>query len=374
MNAVLQPTLDITDPHARLRRGFADARRPPARRHRDIAEQLGVSEGELVAAHAGFFDREESPLRAVRLAPQWPAIVAAIESLGEVTALTRNVSCVHEKVGTYRGASVNGQPGGQVGLVLGGAIDLRVFYSAWAHGFGVQEETPHGTQRSLQFFDAQGTAIHKVFLREASELDAYASLLARFGAEQIFAGIAPEPAPAPRPERPDEQVDVVAFQAAWSALRDTHEFFGLLRHHGVSRTQALRLASPAFARSVDAGAVQEVLSRAAQSGTSIMVFVGNPGIIQIHSGPVQRVELMGPWLNVLDPGFNLHLREDHVANAWIVRKPTVDGLVSSLELFDAEGNTIAMLFGERKPGQAERCDWRELLGSVAGEAPAGCAA
>ncbi|HEX2013077.1 MAG TPA: hemin-degrading factor, partial [Roseateles sp.] len=44
------------------------------------------------------------------------------------------------------------------------------------------------------------------------------------------------------------------------------------------------------------------------------------------------------------------------------------GLVSSLELFDAEGRTIAMLFGERKPGQAERCDWRALLDSLCGEA------
>jgi putative hemin transport protein len=64
---------------------------------------------------------------------------------------------------------------------------------------------------------------------------------------------------------------------------------------------------------------------------------------------------------VLDPGFNLHLREDHIASAWIVRKPTVDGLVTSLELFDADGNVIAMLFGERKPGKPELDQWRALV-------------
>jgi putative hemin transport protein len=184
----------------------------------------------------------------------------------------------------------------------------------------------------------------------------------------------PTAEPPPKPETPDEQVDAVAFQAAWAALRDTHEFFGLLRRHGVTRTQALRLASPEFAQTVEPGTAQELLLRAAQQGVPIMVFVGNPGMIQIHSGPVRRVELMGPWLNVLDPGFNLHLREDHIASAWLVRKPTVDGLVSSLELFDSAGRTIAMFFGERKPGQAERCEWRELLANVANEAGAGCAA
>lgn len=370
MNAVIDhATASSADAHAKLRRAFAEARQPPARRHRDIAELLGVSEGELIAAHAAHFDVEESPLVAQRLKPAWPAIVEAVEDLGEVTALTRNASCVHEKVGTYSHASVDGT----VGLVLAGAIDLRVFYSAWAHGFAVQERTERGMQRSLQFFDAQGTAIHKVFLREASDLAAYEALVARFANTGSAApGIAVQPAAPAKAETPDAEVDVTAFQAAWAALRDTHEFFGLLRRHGVSRTQALRLASPEFVQAVDTGAAQEVLSRAAQAGTPIMVFVGNPGMIQIHGGPVQKVAVMGPWLNVLDPGFNLHLREDHIASAWLVRKPTSDGLVSSLELFDAEGRTIAMFFGERKPGQAERCEWRQILAGVAAE-PAWCA-
>lgn len=368
MNARLDT---LQDPHANLRRAFAEARQPPAGRHRDIADDLGVSEGELIAAHATGFDVDESPLRAQRLRAEWPAIVQAIESLGDVTALTRNVSCVHEKVGTYSGASVDGQ----VGLVLGGAIDLRVFYATWAHGFSVREHTPRGLQCSLQFYDAHGTAIHKVFLREGSDLAAYERLVEQFNdAESTTPGIVPTPEVPPKAETPDDQVDAVAFQAAWAALRDTHEFFGLLRRHGVTRTQALRLASREFVQPVETGTAQELLQRAAQQGVPIMVFVGNPGMIQIHSGPVRRVELMGPWLNVLDPGFNLHLREDHIAQAWLVRKPTVDGLVSSLELFDSAGRTIAMFFGERKPGQAERCEWRELLAGVVNEAGAGCAA
>jgi putative hemin transport protein len=370
MNALLEPIGNTTaDFHARLRRAFAAGRQPPARRHRDIADDLRVSEGELIAAHATGFDLDESPLRAQRLRAEWPAILQALESLGDVTALTRNASCVHEKVGTYRGASVDGQ----IGLVLGSDIDLRVFYGHWAHGFAVREHTPRGLQCSLQFFDAHGTAIHKVFLRDADNRAAYDHLVEQFAdTDAIEPGIVPLPEPAPKPETPDGEIDAPAFRAAWAALRDTHEFFGLLRRHGVSRTQALRLASPEFTQAVEPGAAQELLLRAAQQGVPIMVFVGNLGMIQIHSGPVHRVELMGPWLNVLDPGFSLHLREDQIASAWLVRKPTVDGLVSSLELFDAAGRTIAMFFGERKPGQAERCEWRELLASLADDATARC--
>ena len=106
-----------------------------------------------------------------------------------------------------------------------------------------------------------------------------------------------------------------------------------------------------------------------------MVFVGSAGCIQIHTGPVKRVEPMefegkdagAPvvrWLNVLDPGFNLHLREDLIAQVWVVEKPTSDGVVTSLEAFDVNGDLMAMFFGARKPGKPEFQAWRDILGHL----------
>lgn len=354
---------------AQIREAFARLRRE-GQRHRDIAAQLSVSEGELIAAHVGAVDEASPPiLRATRLRADWPALIASLEPLGEVMALTRNASCVHEKIGVYRRASHNGP----VGLVLDSAIDLRVFYAQWAHGFAVSESGERDTQLSLQFFDAQGVAVHKVIMKPQSDAQAYAALVTAFLHEDQSLGLQAQATAARVSETPDEQVNVAAFRQDWRALRDTHEFFGLLKQHKVSRTQALRLAEPAFAQQVDVSSAQQILSQAAQDGVSIMVFVGNPGMIQIHTGPVRRVAMMGPWINVLDADFNLHLREDHIATAWVVRKPTTDGLVTSLELFDAEGEVIAMFFGERKPGKPELCEWRALVDNLLKE-PQPCAA
>jgi putative hemin transport protein len=110
--------------------------------------------------------------------------------------------------------------------------------------------------------------------------------------------------------------------------------------------------------------IRLLLQDVARIGLPIMCFVGNPGMIQIHTGPVRRVEVMGDWLNVLDPGFNLHLREDRIAAAWVVRKPTSDGPVTSVELFDADGDTMAMFFGERKPGKRELPGWRAMVDAL----------
>ena len=112
------------------------------------------------------------------------------------------------------------------------------------------------------------------------------------------------------------------------------------------------------------GSVTQLLNEAAFAGTPIMVFVSSGGCIQIHSGPVQRIEPMttpaAEWINVLDEKFNLHLRTDLIAHVWLVEKPTSDGIVTSVEVFDEYGDLMAMFFGARKPGKPELGAWREL--------------
>ena len=373
-----------------IRETFTSLRRSSKARHRDIAAQLGLSEGALIAAHVGV--TPEAPdviLHARRLRPEWPAIMAALETLGEVMALTRNASCVHEKTGVYRYVSQQPQPHPQqqqpqqqppIGLVQGGEIDLRIFYPHWAHGFAVVEQTGQGLQQSLQFFGTQGTAIHKVFLQQHSNRQAFTRLVDRFADRSQSEGLYPPARVAPATahlagtsERPDTAIDVAGFRRAWQCLRDTDDFSGLLSRFALTYTQALRLAEPRFAEQLATDDCQSLLQAAATNGVPIRVLVGNPGMVQIHSGTIHKVATAGPWLNVLDAGFNLHLRVDHIASAWVVKKPTVDGLVTSLELFDEQGDTIARFLGRRKPGQAEPCQWRILIENLQPE-PLPCGA
>jgi putative hemin transport protein len=326
-------------------------------RQRDAAQALGVAEGAIIAASVGRGDG----LRATRLTGPWPELFEEIPFLGKVMALTRNESTVHEKVGTYEKMSHEGL----VGLALGPDIDLRIFYMHWAHAYAVTEESPKGTARSLQVYDKYGCAVHKIFLRGTDDdLMTWYDFVERHADANQAAGEAFEtdrPAPS---ITPDVQIDAEGFRAGWRGMKDTHEFFPLLRRFKVARTQALRLAPDGLAYRVGKEAARQLLQEASQGGNSIMCFVGNPGMIQIHTGPVKRVEVMGNWLNVLDASFNLHMREDMIEEAWVVRKPTTDGVVTSVEFFEKNGDVMAMFFGERKPGKPELADWRALVDRI----------
>lgn len=317
----------------------------------DAARAFGVSEAELLAIDCGG--------SVTRLMGDWRELLGEFHRLGRVMALTRNAHAVHEKKGQY--APVSFQE--HVGLVLDPNIDLRLFMKNWALGFSVFNPESKGMKRSFQFFDAAGTSAHKVFVGDEGA-GVFDELTAQFhSANQSAAQTVSAPAVAAI-EKADDQIDAVALQEAWAGLQDTHDFFPLLKRFGVGRTQAHRLAGTRFAERLQVTAYRDVLQKAAGTELPIMVFVGNAGCIQIHSGPVRKVVELDRWFNVMDPDFNLHLSEAGVAEVWLTRKPTRDGVVTCVELFDDAGKDIAFIFGKRKPGIPELKEWRSLAESL----------
>ncbi len=325
----------------------------PKLRIRDAATELGVSEAELLATDCGG--------RVTRLAGDWTALLKELTKLGRVMCLTRNEHAVHERYGNF--LQVDFFHG--MGQVVGPDIDLRLFLNHWKHGFAVTDVTPDGDRQSFQFFDATGTAIHKVYLQKESNYAAYGELMNRFRAEDQGTVQEVAPAPVATPLLPDAEIDVAGFQQAWLELKDTHAFFMILGKYRVGREQALRLAPEGHAWRVTPAATKQMLETASAGETPIMVFIGNRGCLQIHTGPVKNIKMFGEeWLNVLDDEFNMHLRDTAVASAWVVRKPTSDGVVTSLELFDAESNNLVIFFGKRKPGEAEDENWRKIVAAL----------
>jgi putative hemin transport protein len=321
----------------------------PALRERDLAAQLGVSEAELVAAHCGD--------GVLRIEPRVNDILTGLGAVGEVMALTRNESAVHEKIGVYDKVIT----GNHNAMVLGEQIDLRIFPKLWAHGFAVEKRDGDDVRRSLQFFDAFGEAVHKVHLRAGSDVGAYQALVAALvSADQSQTVRLQEPGDEREADRSGASAGLDELRDRWSRLTDVHQFFLMLRDLKLGRQQAVRMIGGDYAWMLVPDALVAMLHHSVADQIPIMCFVANRGCIQIHSGPIQTVKPMGPWINIFDETFHLHLRLDHIRELWAVRKPTKDGHVTSIEAYDGRGEMIIQFFGKRHEGEDERGDWRFL--------------
>ncbi len=187
----------------------------PKMRERDLAAQLGISEAELVAAHCG--DGVQ------RIEPRVNDLLLGLEAVGEVMALTRNESAVHEKIGVYDKVHT----GDHAALVLGADIDLRIFPKVWAHGFAVEKRDGEEIRRSLQFFDEAGEAVHKVHLRPSSNLYAYQKLVAELASGDQSPAVALKGIATKEPVS-GEVGSAGELRERWSSMTNVHQFLGLL--------------------------------------------------------------------------------------------------------------------------------------------------
>ncbi len=321
----------------------------PKARARDFAQMHGVTEAELVAAHVGVWATviDATPDR----------LFPMIQQMGDVMALTRNASCVHERIGTYE----DYHAGPHAQMVLGAEIDLRMFPTHWVYGFAVQEAGEDGIKRSIQIFDAAGDAVHKVHLKPASDVAAFDRMVAalRLPDQSDTLTLAPRAAV----EGPRADADRAAvLRSEWDKMTDTHQFLKLVRKLKMNRLGAYRVAGAPHVRALAPEAVTLALREAAEQAVPVMIFVGNPGCIQIHGGTIEKIVPMGPWINVMDPRFNLHLRADHIAEVWCVTKPTQRGPAISIEAFDTEGALILQIFGYRK--DVDPAAWAAICASL----------
>lgn len=329
----------------------------PTLRIRDCAMELGVSEGELLATTVGDYT--------TALEGDWTALLSRLPELGRVMSLTRNEACVLEHKGSFQRVDIMGSPAHRMATVIG-PIETRVFFSAWKYGFAVRQATPNGLQQSIQIFDEGGQAVTKIFLQGAqgnklaSNQEAFDRLVHDFTApvqRQEIETVAVRETPT----KPMSELNRDALLTDWADMKDTHDFFGMLRKHGANRLDAVVLANGQFSYQVKSTALRTLLEAAAADKLPIMIFAGNRGNLQIHQGKVVTIRASENWLNVLDPDFNMHLREDLVDTVWVVKKPTTDGVVTGIEVFDKKKEMVAQFFGLRKPGIPELDAWRALV-------------
>jgi putative hemin transport protein len=275
---------------------------------RKSAAQLKITEAELVAAHSG-----EGPV--IRLNDDYEGQLNGLKKLGEVVAVTRSPHVIHEVRGCYPDARIFGKQG----LMVSDTIDLRLRMDHWAADsqFALTiadklsilmngDRRCTGSLRPMHPILPPGRpgkapmplkSNHRYLkwpwwtrLRKTKQSNLSRSPIRNRKPETRFV-------------KSSERMCV----RAWDALKDAHDFIPMLDHLGIERLAALRLAGEPYARRLSKEALIRLLKQAQKTALPIMVFAYSRGCTQIYSGILGQVEEFGEWLNVLDPGFNLHL-------------------------------------------------------------------
>lgn len=288
----------------------------------------------------------------VFLTGDWIALLSEIRRLGDVSVLSGNEAVMHLATGSYE--RFKGRDGS--GLVTSKGIDLRLFPSGWTYAAAILPAS--GSAPGFIFFNSAGTPVHRILLTETSNVAEFDAIVAQFkGAAPTLAltPVVPEAV-----EAPTEAVKT-AFLEGWRKMQDTHEFSGLLSTHKLSRMDALHLAEGEFTAQLDPVAYGALFEQLVDQEVAIMFFALNDGCVQISTGAINEINRTRGTLQLVEDDSRTVISLPRVKQVWRVSKPTERGLIHSLELYDANNQPVAYLFGSEKGDSTSIVKWKELL-------------
>jgi len=330
----------------------ADAKLKP----KDGADALGVSEAEILAVIA---DADAT----VRLDGDVQEIARRMIELGETISLTRNDSVVIERLSPFRRAALYG--GGR-GMLFKGTAELHVNFNHWRHAFATVVKAGEREMASLQFFDIDGSAVHKVYLRDKSNRAAYDDIVSAFRAADQNIELKTLPLPAPTPHRTPPGFNPAVFLAHWGALLYPSLFDTFLTRFAVSRIGALDCAKGHFARELDPAAFRGVFDRLAEIKIPFTASAGNWGCRQECHVTIDSANESGPFINAHEEAFHMHVRKDRLARLFAVTLPSRHGAVTQLELYGPDGSLSAFLSSPKESLDDDRDEWRALIADLPG--------
>lgn len=306
------------------------------------------SEADIMAARCG--------QQAKRLQPHWPTLLTHLSRLGPTLFVTRHGNTSHEKLLHLYKIALSGN----VASIHDQDGSLELDLSHWHCGFALHEgDDPHSACISLHFFDIHGKLLHSIYPMLSSMELGTAFLNKLYSADQTPQEFLLPPTQLRRRSR--ATVDTASLTVHWRHLQNCQAIPVILQKHQVSRLQALQALPPEFATPAARTAFQTLMQQTVERNMPVELSLFNPGVRQTHRGLLENHRGDGFANRSHDAWFRLNLDSLDLHSAWVVHKPTANGMVSSLELYNHHGEPVLMLSDMPNAGLPQTLEWQSLL-------------
>lgn len=224
----------------------------------------------------------------------------------------------------------------------------------------VTQRGPSKAKRSLQLFDRAGTLCHELRLRDEgrfADFDVLAELHAK--------GPLAFELPASRRKRRYDQVLVAgALRELWGAGCKDDEIAALLEDADKSRAWALRTVGSIWTERVVGEGPLSVMRRAVAGHLTLTVTLRHDGVEHHHVGLARRLHSTGGRLVLRAPGFSARVEGGRSSSTWLVRRPTKQGVETSLECHDSMNRLSVVISSTNVQGPRQEKAWNDLLADL----------
>tara|TARA_Y100000590_G_scaffold192032_1_gene218378 strand:- start:350 stop:1324 length:975 start_codon:yes stop_codon:yes gene_type:complete len=266
-------------------------------RIRDAAKQLGVSEAELLSTEIGSDIYYLSNLNI-------KGLIENILSADKIMSLIRSDIVVHEKNISCDTINLNNNNS----LIFDdGTLLLNFKLDSFKHVFYERKNHNKRELRSFQFFNKAGQSLLKIYLKgHSSKLfdDLGEKYKVDYGYEL-------------------QEIDDSIIKKTKNTLSNIDMYFSKNIYDSIEKRKLS-----------DKKIFRKILEYASEKDFPFQIHALGMDAIQYHRGTVKNILDYGPWINVIDKSFNIHVLENSLYETYLYKFLKNNTYYYSIEFFD----------------------------------------
>ncbi len=317
--------------------------------HKGVEKTLGLTELDVVDQQLG--------VNSIALKTNFLEIMNSLPSLGYTATRVYNNIAIQECKGFYMATVCENT----INIIMANAKEagVKVLLDSWQCIYAVRELTELGYRYSLQIFGENGKAVKKIFMQPQSNFYAYQDIIDghKSNEEQTQQAIQKSIS------NIRKDVDVRELILDWRKEGSINHAEELTKKYKISYQEIYRYIGDVYAEELSVKKLEIIMEQAAERNMPMSFYTFNNGVSQYYSGVLDNVYASGDCLHCMAADFSLQILETSIANAWLVRKATSSGIVTSLEFYDSYGNQLLKLHGQYNK-YGESIHWKRLAESA----------
>lgn len=154
-------------------------------------------------------------------------------------------------------------------------------------------------------------------------------------------------------------LNISDFRKQWCTLKSPEDYQHLLTRFKLSAVQGLRMIGDTWAMQISVDAFRSRIQILYELQLPCVIQTDAVEICPTYSSSIKQFEWNDPWLAIAHNGFSLRIHKSQIDSIWLVNKPGLEGIATSLEVYSPKEEAI---FNCRNSNEAhERAIWQDII-------------
>lgn len=236
-------------------------------------------------------------------------------------------------------------------------IDTRLFTAKWRYVYATEQDKIV----CLHFFSRYGDLIYRVCSTSLEQYPQLKKFISKYASKETSSPDITESFTKPKHAKP---INKELLTEQWATMTNVHQASKIFKYNGNDPITVYTALGKNYALKISAVKLIDFFSIIAKHQLNLMMFSRNYAAVQCYVGSISKLICFDGKIEISITDFNFIMRVSQLGDIWLITKPTDNGFVNSINIFDKTGNENLILTDKRTKSEPESDSWLKSIQQI----------